>query len=38
LVAAAGQSNIDAEKRAAQDKANKLRVFPVVKLGFGYSF
>jgi len=38
LVAAAGQRNIDAEERAAQDKANKLRVFPVVKLGFGYSF
>jgi hypothetical protein len=38
LVALAGQSNIDAEQSAAQDKADKFRVFPVVKLGFGYSF
>jgi hypothetical protein len=38
LVAAAGQSNIDAERQAAQDKADKLRFYPVVKLGFGYAF
>ena len=38
LVALAGQSNIDAEQAAAQDKADRFRVFPVVKLGFGYAF
>lgn len=38
LVAAAGQSNIDAEQQAAQDKADKLRFYPVIKLGFGYTF
>jgi hypothetical protein len=38
LVAAAGQSNIDAEQQAAQDKADKLRFYPVVKVGFGYTF
>lgn len=38
LLAAAGQANIDAEQRAAQDKADKLRFFPVVKIGFSYSF
>ena len=38
LVAAAGQSNIDAEQRSAQDKADKLRVYPVLKVAFGMSF
>jgi hypothetical protein len=38
LVAAAGQSNVDAEQAKAQDKLDKLKAYPVVKLGLSYGF
>lgn len=38
LVTAAGQGNIDAEQRKAQDEADKLKAYPVVKIGFSYVF
>jgi hypothetical protein len=38
LVTAAGQSNIDAEQAKVQDKLDKLKAFPVVKLGVTYGF
>lgn len=38
LVDAAGQSNIDEEKRQLQDKMDKLRYYPVVRLGISYAF
>lgn len=38
ILAAAGQANIDAEQANLQDSADKLKVYPVLKLGVGYSF
>lgn len=38
LLAAAGQANIDEEQRRAQDKADKLRFYPVLKVGYSYAF
>ena len=38
LLAAAGQSNIDAEQRNLQESVDKLKFFPTVKFGLGYSF
>ena len=38
LVAAAGQSNIDAEQRNLQDSVDALKFFPTVKFGLGYNF
>jgi len=38
LLAAAGQDNVDAEQARLQDKMNKLRAYPVIKLGLNYSF
>lgn len=38
LQAAAGQANIDAERRNVQDKADKLRFFPVIRVGLDYAF
>jgi hypothetical protein len=38
IVAVAGQENIDAEKQDLQDKANKLRFYPIVKAGVTYRF
>ncbi len=38
LTAAAGQSNIDAEKQKLQDQLNKYSLFPVVKVGLSYAF
>lgn len=38
LVAAAGQSNIDAEQRNLQESVDKLKFFPAVKFGVGYNF
>ena len=38
IVAEAGQANIDAEKQELQDKADKLRFYPIVKIGVTYRF
>lgn len=38
LLAAAGQSNIDAEQRNLQESVDKLKFFPNVKFGLGYTF
>jgi hypothetical protein len=38
LLAAAGQSNIDAEQRNLQESVDKLKFFPTVKFGLGYKF
>lgn len=38
ILAAAGQANIDAEQANLQESADKLKVYPVVKFGVGYSF
>jgi len=38
LVLAVGQANVDAEKQSVQDKADKFRFYPVVKLGWSYTF
>jgi hypothetical protein len=38
IVAAAGQANIDAEQANLQKSIDKLKVYPVLKLGFGYKF
>jgi hypothetical protein len=38
LVAAAGQSNIDAERVKVQDKLDQLKVYPVVKFGVSYTY
>lgn len=38
LVAAAGQSNIDAERVKVQDKLDQLRVYPVIKFGVSYTY
>lgn len=36
IVAEAGQANVDAERQELQDKANKLKFYPIVKLGVTY--
>ncbi|MDR5767489.1 MULTISPECIES: hypothetical protein [unclassified Caballeronia] len=38
IVAAAGQENIDAEQQDLQNKADKLRFYPIVKVGVTYRF
>lgn len=38
IVAEAGQENVDAEKQELQDKADKLRFYPIVKVGVTYRF
>jgi hypothetical protein len=38
LLAQAGQANVDAEQAKLQDKMNKLRVYPVIKLGLSFGF
>ena len=38
LLAAAGQANIDAEQLKVQDNLDKLRAYPVVKIGVTYNF
>lgn len=38
LVAAAGQSNVDAEEAKVRDQLNKLKAYPVVKLGVTYTY
>jgi hypothetical protein len=38
LLAQAGQANVDAEQAKLQDKMDKLRVYPVVKLGLSFGF
>jgi hypothetical protein len=38
IVAEAGQANVDAEKQDLQNKADKLRWYPVVKVGVTYRF
>lgn len=38
IVAEAGQANVDAEKQDLQNKADKLRFFPIVKVGVTYRF
>jgi hypothetical protein len=38
LLAQAGQANVDAEQAKLQEKMNKLRAYPVIKLGLTYGF
>jgi hypothetical protein len=38
IVAAVGQDNVNAEEQQLQDKANKLRFYPIVKVGITYRF
>lgn len=38
IVAAAGQTNIDAEQRRLQDSVDKLKAYPVLKFGFSFAF
>ena len=38
LLAAAGQANVDAEQVKVQDNLDKLRAYPVVKIGVTYNF
>ncbi|RZT41909.1 hypothetical protein [Cupriavidus agavae] len=38
LAAQAGQANVDAERQELQDKADKLRFYPIVKIGVTYRF
>ncbi|MFT3955405.1 MAG: hypothetical protein QM722_13745 [Piscinibacter sp.] len=38
ILAAAGQANIDAEQANLQESADRLKVYPVLKFGLGYSF
>jgi hypothetical protein len=38
LLAQAGQANVDAEQARLQEKMNKLRAYPVIKLGLTYGF
>jgi hypothetical protein len=38
IAAAAGQSNVDAEEQSLQDKANKFKVYPIVKVAVTYRF
>lgn len=38
IAAAAGQANIDAEQRKLQDNVNKLKAYPIIKIGYSFSF
>ena len=38
VVAAAGQANLDAEQRKLQDNVNKLKAYPIIKIGYSFSF
>jgi hypothetical protein len=38
LLAQAGQANVDAEQAKLQEKMDKLRVYPVIKLGLSFGF
>lgn len=38
IVAQAGQANVDAERQELQDKANRLRFYPIIKIGVTYRF
>ncbi|BCF95363.1 hypothetical protein [Paraburkholderia largidicola] len=38
IASAAGQENVDAEQQSLQDKANRLKVYPIVKLAVTYRF
>lgn len=38
LAQAAGQSNIEAERRRVQEQADRYKVYPVLKFGIGYAF
>ena len=38
LLLQAGQANVDAEQAKLQEKMNKLRAYPVIKLGLTYGF
>lgn len=38
IVAAAGQDNVNAEEASLQDKADRLRFYPIVKVGVTYHF
>lgn len=38
IVAEAGQANVDAEQQDLQNKADKLRFYPIVKVGVTYRF
>lgn len=38
LKQAAGQSNVDEERKRVQEEADKAKFYPVIKLGIGYSF
>lgn len=38
IVAAAGQANVNAEEASLQDKVDRLRVYPIVKVGVTYRF
>jgi hypothetical protein len=38
LLTQVGQANVDAEQAKLQDKMNKLRAYPVLKLGLAYGF
>ncbi|NYI01379.1 hypothetical protein [Cupriavidus plantarum] len=38
IAAQVGQANIDAERQELQDKANRLRFYPIVKIGVTYRF
>ncbi|MBC8739767.1 hypothetical protein F6X40_23935 [Paraburkholderia sp. UCT31] len=38
LAAAAGQANIDAERQQVQNKLNRVKFFPVIKVGIRYVF
>ena len=38
LKQAAGQSNVDEERRKVQEEADKAKLYPVIRIGIGYSF
>lgn len=38
LARAAGESNIEAERRRVQEQADRYKVYPVLKIGIGYAF
>lgn len=38
IAAEAGQANVNAEQQALQNEANKLRFYPIVKIGVSYRF
>lgn len=38
LVGAAGQANVDAEEAKVRDKLDKLKAYPVLKLGLSYTY